>query len=356
MVPAQAWANETVRVAVADGQRSVEVSGEAILVTDLAGQPLLEGRPASVKVSLRNGGLDVEGQRVTAARLWPWESGTLKLNGREYPGSLDVLRNGDGLVVVNELAFEEYVAGALKAEASDKWPLEMLKAQAIVVRTYAAYHRQLNAAKPFHLVASTTHQQYAGRVLETSPVWQAVRDTEGQVLLWESQIFPAFYHSDSGGHTEEPRLVFAARNMPGLRAVRSEFSGTSPYFTWNLNIPIGLLTEVLKKGGVSVGTVVRLEVLQRSRSLRVLRLAIHGTRGSATLTGADFRRILGYDMLRSTLFAVAVDGRYARFAGRGYGHGVGMDQWGAKAMAEQGYSASEILEYFYPGATIATLQ
>ncbi|MBI3625457.1 MAG: SpoIID/LytB domain-containing protein [Candidatus Rokubacteria bacterium] len=356
MLAPRAFANGAVRVAVADGQRSVEVSGGAILVTDLAGQPLLSGRPASVKVSLRNGGLDVEGLRVTAARLWPSESGALKLNGREYPGLLDVLKNGDGLVVVNELAFEEYVAGALKAEASDKWPLEMLKAQAIVVRTYAAYHRQLNAAKPFHLVASTTHQQYAGRVVETSPVWQAVRDTEGQVLLWESQLFPAFYHTDSGGHTEEPRLVFAARNMPGLRAVRSEFSGTSPYFTWNLNIPIALLTDMLNRGGVSVGTVVRLEVLQRSRSLRVLRLAIHGTRGTTTLSGADFRRLLGYDMLRSTLFAVAVDGRYARFAGRGYGHGVGMDQWGAKAMAEQGYSASQILEYFYPGATIPTLQ
>ena len=343
-------------MAVADGQRSVEVGGGAILITDLMGRPLLEGRPVSVRVSLRNGGLDVEGLRVTAARLWPSGSGALRVNGREYPGSLDVLRNGDGLVVVNELAFEEYVAGALKAEASDRWPFEMLKAQAIVVRTYAAYHRQLNAAKPFHLVASTTHQQYAGRVVETSPVWQAVRETEGQVLFWESRLFPAFYHSDSGGHTEEPRLVFAARNMPSLRAVRSEFSGASPYFTWNLNVPIGLLTDMLKRGGVSVGTVLRLEVLERSRSLRVLRLAIRGTRGTATLSGADFRRILGYDMLRSTLFAVAVDGQYARFAGRGYGHGVGMDQWGAKAMAEQGYSATQILEYFYPGATIVTPQ
>lgn len=345
-----------IRVAVAEGQRSVEVSGGGILVTDLEDQLLLADSLTFVRVSLRNGGLDVGGLEVPAARLRPSGTGALRLNGREYPGTLDILKNGDGLVVVNELPLEEYVAGALKAETWDTWPLEMLKAQAIVARTYAAYHRQLNAAKPFHIVASTANQQYVGRVAETSPAWQAVRETEGQILLWEQRLFPAFYHTDSGGHTEEPRLVFAARNMPALRAVRSEFSGGSPYFAWNLNIPVPQLSETLRRAGVSVGTVVRLEVLERSRSLRVLRLAVHGTRGTATLPGAEFRRILGYDTLKSTLFAVAVDGRYARFAGRGYGHGVGMDQWGAKAMAEQGYSAAQILEYFYPGAALATFQ
>ena len=356
MVPAPAWASGTIRVAVADGLKSVEVGGGAILVSDLQGQPLLAGRPATVRVALRNGGLDVEGRRVAGARLLPAGAGALRLNGREYPGSLEILRNGDGLVVVNELPFEQYLAGVLKAEASDRWPPETLKAQAIVARTYAAYHRWLNAAKPYHILASTANQQYAGRVAETSPLWEAVRGTEGQVLTLEGRLFPAFYHTDSGGHTEDPRLVFTARNMPALRAVRSEFSGDSPHFAWNLDMPIGQLTELLRRGGVSVGTVVRLEVLERSRSLRVLRIAVHGTRGTARLSGADFRRILGYDTLKSTLFAVAVDGQYARFAGRGYGHGAGMDQWGAKAMAEQGHRAYQILEYYYPGAALALLR
>ena len=345
-----------IRVAVADGLKSVEVGGGAVLVTDLQGQPLVTKRLPSVRVTLRNEGLEVEGRRVLGARLSPPATGMLRLNGREYPGWFEVLRNGDGLVVVNELPFEEYLAGALKAEASDKWPFEILKAQAIVARTYAAYHRWLNAAKPYHILASTANQQYAGRVAETSPLWEAVRGTEGQVLMWEGRLFPAFYHTDSGGHTEDPRLVFTARNMPALRAVRSEFSGDSPHFAWNLDMPIGQLSELLRKSGVSVGTVVRLEVLERTPSLRVLRIAVHGTRGTVQLSGSDFRRIVGYDTLKSTLFAVAVDGQYARFAGRGYGHGVGMDQWGAKAMAEQGHRAYQILEYYYPGAALGMLR
>lgn len=343
-------------MAVASGVRAVEVAGRAILVTDLEGRALLAGSPASVRVTVRNGALEVEGRKAGAVRLRPFGSLALRLNGREYPGSLDVLRTGDGLAVVNELPLEEYLAGTLKAETGERWPMEMLKAQAIVARTYAAYHRQLNTAKPFHLVASTAHQQYVGWVPEASPLWEAVRETEGQILLWEGQLFPAFYHTDSGGHTEEPRLVFTARNMPALRAVRSEFPGGSPYFAWAFHMPIPQLTELLKRGGISVGTVTRLEVLERSRSLRVLRLAVHGTRSAVTLTGAEFRRILGPDTLRSTLFAVAVDGRYARFAGRGYGHGVGMDQWGAKAMAEQGYQAEQILAYYYRGAVLGTLR
>jgi stage II sporulation protein D len=73
------------------------------------------------------------------------------------------------------------------------------------------------------------------------------------------------------------------------------------------------------------------------------------------MRGNDFRRMVGYEMLKSTLFAVAVDGTSAHFAGRGYGHGVGMSQWGAKAMAERGYRAEKILEYYYPGTTLGVL-
>ena len=80
-----------------------------------------------------------------------------------------------------------------------------------------------------------------------------------------------------------------------------------------------------------------------------------GPRARRTLRGNDLRRLVGYDTLKSTLFAVAVEGPVARFAGRGYGHGVGLDQWSAKTMADQGYDAHQILEYYYPGAVLATL-
>ena len=128
--------------------------------------------------------------------------------------------------------------------------------------------------------------------------------------------------------------------LPALKPVRSEFSAGSPYASWSLDVRLTDLGEMLRRGGISVGTVVGIEVVERSQSLRVAELVIRGAAGSARMRGADFRRLVGYDALKSTLFAVAVDDHYARFSGRGWGHGVGMCQWGAKGMAEQGYTAA----------------
>ena len=143
--------------------------------------------------------------------------------------------------------------------------------------------------------------------------------------------------------------------MPALQAVRVEFPSHSPHRAWNLDVGLADLAAALKRGGISVGYVTGLRVLERSASLRVSRISVLGTRGSATLRGNEFRRLVGYDTLKSTLFAVSIEGSHARFAGRGYGHGVGLDQWSAKTMAEQGYTAGQIVQYYYPGATLSAL-
>ena len=345
-----------IRVGLAEGLATVEIGGGPMLIQDLSGRALAEEPITWLRVLRRDGALEWRGQRLTGLRVSPAGGNTLRFQQRPYPGVLEILLGPEGLMVVNQLPLEEYLVGAVKAEAGDKWPLEMLKAQAIVARTYAAYHRRLNAAKPYHLVSSTANQQYAGQVAETSPAWSAVRETEGQILLWEGDLFPAFYHTDSGGYTEDPRAVFAASNMPALPPVRVEFPSASPHHAWILDVPLADLAAALRRGGVSVGSIVGLRVVERSASLRVSRIAVDGTRGTATLRGNDLRRLVGYDTLKSTLFAVSVDRAYARFAGRGYGHGVGLDQWSAKTMAEQGYTARQIALYYYPGATLSSLK
>ena len=346
-----------IRVAIAEGLRTVEVGGGPMMVSDLVGRAVVEDSPTWLRATWTSAAIEVSGggRRVGGLRLAPGDTGFLRLNGREYPGALEIIRTGDALTVINELPLEEYLAGAVKAEAGDKMPLEMLKAQAVVARTYAAYHRRLNAEKVFHLVASTLNQQYLGRVPTDSPVWAAVRDTADQVLLWNGELFPAFYHTDSGGHTEDPRVVFAASNMPALKPVRVDFPSASPHHRWRLDLPLADLSAALLRGGVAVGRVMKLDVLERSTSLRVARIAVRGTAGTVTLRGSDLRRLVGYDTLKSTLFAVAVTGPVVRFVGRGYGHGVGLDQWSAKTMADQGYRAEEIVAYYYPGAVLTTL-
>jgi stage II sporulation protein D len=351
-----AAASELIRVALVENVKTVELRGFDIGVSELgscSGCAALSRRVATVRAVAILDGVEVEGARASGFRLR--SDRPVRLNGREYTTPLDVVRNGDGLAVVNEVPLEEYLVGVLRAEAGDKFPLEALRAQAIAARTYAAYHRVLSAAKPYHIVASTAHQQFAGRVPVTSPIWNAVRETVGQVMLWEGDLFPAFYHTESGGYTEDPRMVFAARNMPALRPVRCEFSVGSPHFYWALDLRLGELADILRRHDVNVGSITGIDVAERTSALRAATVVVHGTRGSARLRGNEFRRMIGYDTFKSTLFAVAVDSQFARFSGRGYGHGVGLCQWGAKGMAEQGHSARQILEFYYPGTVLSTL-
>jgi len=350
---ASAAGQDTIRVAVVDGARVAELRGGDIEIVDLGPGASGAWRASVVRAVVVNGAVEIDGRRAPAFRLR--SEGPIRLNGREYPAPLDIVRSGEGLAVVNEVPLEDYVVGVLRAEANEKWPLEMLRAQAVVARTYAAHHRNIAAGKPFHILASTAHQQYAGRVPAASPIWGAVGETAGQVLLWEGEVFPAFYHTESGGYTEDPRMVFAARNMPALKPVRCEFSAGSPHFYWSLDLRLAELTDILRRNDVNVGGIAAIEISERTPSLRAAVVTVQGARSSARVRGNDLRRMIGYDTLKSTLFAVAVDGEWARFSGRGYGHGVGMCQWGAKGMAEQGYTARKILEFFYPGTTLGSL-
>jgi len=171
----------TIRVAVVDGARAAELRGVDIEIVPLGSGAPGAWRAEVVHASAVGGAVEIDGRRASAFRLR--SENVIRLNGRDYPAPLEIMRSGEGLVVVNELRLEDYVVGVVRAEAGEKWPLEMLRAQAVVARTYAAYHRSIATGKPYHILASTVHQQYAGRVAATSPIWGAVRDTAGQVLL-----------------------------------------------------------------------------------------------------------------------------------------------------------------------------
>ena len=356
-----ARALEPMRIALADGVRHVEIGvGDAVTVLDPAvGRALfsLPG-PRILRVVPSGPGLDVVGaRRVDLSRLRvEVRRGPLRVGTRDYIGALEIWRQGDGLLLVNELPMEEYVAGTVRGEASERWPAEALRAMAVVARSYAVYQQSRAAGKAFHLVAGNQDQNFAGWATEGSPAREAARTTAGQVLTWQGRVFPTFYHSDSGGFTEAAQSVFSGDGVPPLEGVRDEFSMESPNYTWTVTLPLTVIGDRLRRGGVEVGQVTRLTVLERSPSFRVARLAVEHSRGTATLRGADFRRLIGYDALKSTLFVPVAQDGVVRFEGRGRGHGVGLSQFGAKGMVDRGYTYPQILDHYYPGTVLATLR
>ena len=357
--PGSAAALPPVRISLADGLRHVEIgAAEAVTVLDPAGGTLFSlAGPRTLRVVPSGTGLDVVGARRMDLRALRFEvrRGALRVGVRDYIGTLEVSRQAQGLLLVNELPMEEYVGGTVRGEASERWPAEALRALAVVARTYAVYQQGRGAGKAFHLVAGIQDQNFAGWVEEGSPAREAARTTAGQVLTWGGRVFPTFYHSDSGGFTEAPRGVFSGE-VPPLPGVRDEFSMDSPNYTWTVTIPLAVIGERLRRGGLDVGQVSGLTILERSPSFRVARMTVEHSRGTSTLRGADFRRLIGYDALKSTLFVPTTHNGAVRFEGRGWGHGVGLSQFGAKGMADRGYTYSQILEHYYPGTTLATLR
>ena len=360
-IPSPARALEPIRIALADGARQVEIGvAEAVTVLDpAAGRALfsLPG-PRILRVVPSGPGLDVVGaRRVDLPRLRvEVRRGPLRVGTRDYVGALEIWRQGEGLLLVNDLPMEEYVAGTVRGEASERWPMEALRALAVVARTYAVFQQGRTAGKAFHVVAGNQDQNFAGWATEGSPAREAARTTAGQVLTWQGRVFPTFYHSDSGGFTEAAQSVFSGDGVPPLEGVRDEFSMESPNYTWTVTLPLTVIGERLRRGGFEVGQVTRLTVLERSPSFRVARLAVEHSRGTATLRGADFRRLIGYDALKSTLFVPVAQDGVVRFEGRGWGHGVGLSQFGAKGMADRGYTYPQILDHYYPGTALATLR
>ena len=178
--------------------------------------------------------------------------------------------------------------------------------------------------------------------------------TRGQILTFGGEPYPAFYHSCSGGATEDALDVFGA-NFDTVIGVKDDYSLTCPYAFWMERLSAQQVEGALQRAGQSIGRVVRIEDLVRSRTGRILRLAIQHTRGTLILEGKRFREILGNDLIRSTDFEVRADASGFTFVGRGWGHGVGLSQWGAKEMADLAYQHREILKFYYPLAEIRPL-
>ena len=316
---------------------------------------LLEGRDA-VRVGAHRlipapGGLRVDGgptvKRWRAPGSGPHRVGELG----SVRGALEVIRGGEGLRVVNRVPMEAYLAGTLGREVYSSWEPAALRAQAVVSRTYALYQRARGGERDFDVLAGTRHQVYGGLAAETDPVRRAVRETRRQVLIFEGEPILAAFHSASGGRTASAEEVWG-QALPYLRSQPVSGEEVSPDTYWRAQVPKTRLTRALAPLGHDVGPIRAARVTERSGSGRAVEVDLIGSRGRHRIAARALRGALGEGLLRSTLFEIRDRGSELVFIGSGHGHGVGMSQWGAQAMAERGASHPEILAAFYPGAEL----
>ena len=319
----------------------------------------------------RNGVLEVDGipARGGVATIKPQQgvntsSRYINVNGRNYRGEIQIRANGPNgeLTVINTLPLEEYLYGVVPNEVPTAWPMEALKAQAVAARSYAVNNRGKHINQGFNVCATVDCQVYGGQSTETARGNQAVNETRGMVVVHNGRIISTYYHSSSGGHTENSENVWAF-SKPYLRGVVS-FDQDSPHYRWEQQFTIAEFSERLRNAGKNIGTLRSIElsalsappVNARDRGIsgRVITARFIGTNGRAVLRGTELRTILG---LRSTLFDMKIVSDNVIITGSGWGHGVGMSQWGMKAMAEKAPASNkeffkEILQHYYRNVSV----
>lgn len=328
-----------------------------------------------------------------------------QFKGKKYRGSITMqsLAESD-VTLINELLLDEYLYSVVPSEMQSSWPLEALKAQAVAARNYAMATMGKHNDKGFDLCSGEHCQAYKGMDQEVSSSTEAVNATKGKIITYDGKLVTAFYHSTSGGHTENSENVWGTKT-DYIRGVDDKYSIGSPYDNWTLDMDKAALKEKLIQANEDLGEIIDIRILEVSEYGRVQRLEVEGTKETKVYEKEKVRGIIGTSTLKSIWYKLKTDAdifvrgsllggsqqdRTSRmyvvsaagkskvgnatkkvsvkgissakaynavpsiytFEGKGYGHGLGMSQYGAKGMAEAGNNYEKILEYYYKGTKV----
>ncbi len=431
-----------IRVGIQQQAHSGTIESEAGLrCTDGGGRAIPVGRRVTVSISGNTVFLDGQTAKLP---LDFRGSPSVKWNGKPYRGSLQLVQGDSGVSVVNVLDLESYLRGVLKIEVNPAWPMEALKAQAIIARTYALRQSGRHGSAGFDICATTHCQAYRGMDAEDARLDRAINETRGIVVLYGSQLAQTYYFSDGAGWTADSSTVWGGA-VSYLTCRQEPVPYESPHSRWRTTLNQAALQKIMSILKKPVGSVLEIRIAGRDSGNRATLLEVRGTDGRATITGHSFRMAAGSNLIRSTLFEVTTGNRgipttpaplatsvatprkppaaaeedplivltrqgafssselmdmllhpekredYIRqamakgsnlrqipatlppavppaapsfggeippvfeFQGRGWGHGVGLSQWGAKALAENGWSFGAILGQYFPGTRLQPL-
>lgn len=309
----------------------------------------------------------------------------LKFSNKAYRGGFGArlysqTSGSTGLILVNYVGLEDYLKGVITREMGVGWPLEALKSQAVASRTYAVSSLRKHEKQGFDLCNTTDCQVYSGISAESIVSNQAIEETRGLIMTYANKPINAVFHANSGGQTESAQNIWGGKvPIPYLVGVKDPYSETMPYSKWEKSYTVSQLTQLLAKSNYDLGNVSGISITSKSENGRALSVNVIGSNGKTIeFKRESFRSLLGSTTFRSIWYDVAFEANGSNeivsrsgdnsnvtlytnddkiiFRGRGYGHGVGMSQWGAKNMAEQKMGYQDILNHYYTQIKIEPYQ
>ena len=312
-----------------------------------------------LRLAPRVGGLNLSGLKLpTETRLEPRDGAMIKVGADRHRGALILrLDPGQTITVIEEVPIEDYLEGVLPHEMDPDWPLEALKAQAVVARSFAYANMGKFRKDGFDLTADTRSQMYRGITAVNDNVRRAVSDTRGEVLGWHGQLLRVYYHACCGGRTENANAAWGGdpdATPPPLRGVRDPWCSASPHMRWAAYFAWQDVMAAVEERRRLPGPLKSLKIGRRDVAGYVRDFVARAGRAETTVKATDLRSSLGAGELKSVrITRLVVKKKGLEFVGAGSGHGVGLCQWGARIQAEKGRSYEKILRFYFPGADLS---
>jgi len=355
------------------GSATVSTSGTYTLRA--AGRAVSSGDPAllAAEVTLRDGTWRVAGHEMTGGtiEIVPHRDGRITLGGVQYRGGIQFVAAAGGFYAVNHVDIESYLAGVLRKELYAHWSDATYEAQVIAARTFAVYKiATFGKGRAYDLTNTQSSQVYGGVSAETDKAWRAVRATHGKVLAYaepgqELALILAHYSSCCGGTVNAARVLRSADDIPPLRGgQRCNDCRASSRYSW---APVTVTKDELFRCLALVHE--EIAQLEGLKEIRVASRLSYGLALWVDIVGPSGAKVrVRYNDIRSALqrggssAAGALHSMNCRmrdrgrsiefYEGHGFGHGVGLCQWGAEGKARRGWSSSRILKFYYPEVTI----
>ena len=300
---------------------------------------------------------------------------------QEFAGTLEIRDNSDGTqTAINTIDLEDYLCSVISSEMNANSPMELLKAHAVISRSWAIRAMQKPNHEGYHVCADDHCQRYEGLRRMNERAVQAVRETAGQVLLFGDEVCDCRYYKCCGGKTEIWRTCWEDIDVPYIQSVECPYCGrisertlslvlnnydqeTKDFHDWKVTYTAEELSDIIReKSGIDFGTITDLIPLHRGASGRIDKLRIVGTKHTENIgKELKIRLWLSRKCLYSSWFEVKKSqitndksqmSNQFTLIGRGWGHGAGLCQIGAAEMAEEGYTYEQILAHYYVGTRI----
>lgn len=348
--PLSGFCAREVNILIAENKPSVnvEVSGPFKITNKATGKKYIVKKGGKFAVSGNKKEVKAGSVKSTSALLLELSSpkDAFTLNGGKYNGKLLIKTASSGVNIIERTDLENYLLGVLPYEMSASWPLEALKAQAVAARTYTLKSIEDKKTGDFDLYSDVRSQMYKGVAKVYDNVQKAVHQTKGQVLKNQGNLFYTYYHANCGGHTDP--MPWIKSPIKPLSGAKCGYCSASKSAHWQAAIPLENINKFLKQNKIP-GTFKSVSVGKKESSGRAKTLRIKTSKSKTEVNCNSFRVAVGSTKMKSC-FLTKISGR--TFTGKGYGHGGGMCQDGAKGMAEAGKNYKEILGRYYPSSKI----